>query len=125
MAIFRYIWPKSAKMRNFIKNRAVLFFYPYCPPTSCHVSEKSLERFPRSIRYIHPYIHPYKGDPIEPVAFAGSIPRFCANLLPTDRPEGESERLLTSLGHLGVVANSNYIIPDFYGSVLGWNTYPL
>ena len=26
MAIFRHIWPKSAKMRNFIKNRAVLFF---------------------------------------------------------------------------------------------------
>ena len=53
MAIFRHIWPKSAKMRNFIKNRAVLFFYPYCPPTSCQVSEKSLERFLRSIRYIH------------------------------------------------------------------------
>ena len=52
MAIFWHIWPKSAKMRNFIKNRAVLFFYPYCPPTLCQVSEKSLERFPRSIRYI-------------------------------------------------------------------------
>ena len=57
MTIFRHIWPKSAKMRFFIKNRAVLFFYPYCPPTSCQVSKKSLERFPRSIRYIHPNIH--------------------------------------------------------------------
>ena len=51
MAIFQHIWPKSVEMRNFIKNRAVLFFYPYCPPTSCQVSEKSVERFPRSIRY--------------------------------------------------------------------------
>ena len=32
----------------------------------------SLERFPRSIRYELTYIHTYKGDPIEPVAFAGS-----------------------------------------------------
>ena len=77
LAIFWHVWPKSAKMRIFIKNRAVLFFYPYCPPTSCQVSEKSLERFPRSIRYIHTSIHtsihPYKGETIEPVAFAGSI----------------------------------------------------
>ena len=51
MAIFWHFWPKSAKIRNFIKNQAVLFFYPYCPPTSCQVSEKLLERFPRSIRY--------------------------------------------------------------------------
>ena len=72
MAIFQHIWPKSAKMRNFIKNRAVLFFYPYCPPTSCQVSEKSLERFPRSIRYARTYEHTDKGDIIEPVAFAGS-----------------------------------------------------
>ena len=69
---FWHIWPKSAKMRIFIKNRVVLFFYPYCPPTSCQVLEKSVERFPRSIRYIHPNIRTYKGDPIEPVAFAGS-----------------------------------------------------
>ena len=77
LAIFWHVWPKSAKMRIFIKNRAVLFFYPYCPPTSCQVSEKSLERFPRSIRYIHTSIHTsihtYKGEIIEPVAFAGSI----------------------------------------------------
>ena len=52
LAIFWHVWPKSAKMRIFIKNQAVLFFYPFCPPTSCQVSEKSLERFPRSIRYI-------------------------------------------------------------------------
>ena len=47
-------------MRIFLKSRAV--FYPYGPPTSCRVSEKSKERFPRSIRYIrtsiHTYIHP-------------------------------------------------------------------
>ena len=77
MAIFQHIWPKSAKMRNFIKNRAVLFFYPYCPPTSCQVSEKSFERFPRSIRYVHTYIHTDKGETIEPVAFAGSIWTHC------------------------------------------------
>ena len=38
--IFRHVWPKSTKMIIFIKNRAVLFFYPYCPPTSCQVLEK-------------------------------------------------------------------------------------
>ena len=65
---------KIGQNENFY-SRAI--FYPYCPPTSCGNSEKSLERFPRSIRYIHPsihsYIHTYKGDLIEPVAFAVSI----------------------------------------------------
>ena len=56
---FWHIWAKSAKMRIFIKNRAVLFFYPYCPPTSCRVSEKSVERFPRSIRQIRTSEHTY------------------------------------------------------------------
>ena len=73
LAIIWHFCPKSDKIRIFIKNRDVLFFYPYCPPTSCRVSEKSLEWFPRSIRYIHPSIHPSKGETIEPVAFAGSI----------------------------------------------------
>ena len=48
-----------------MKNWAVLFFYPYCLSTSYRVSEKSLERFPRSIRYEHTYIHPDKGDIID------------------------------------------------------------
>ena len=57
LAIFWHVWPKSAKMRIFIKNHAMLFFTLIVPqPTSCRVSEKSLERFPRSIRYIHPCI---------------------------------------------------------------------
>ena len=66
LAIFCHVWPKSAKMRIFIKNRAVLFFYPYCPPTSCQVWEKSVERFPRSIRYIHPSIHPSIHTKVKP-----------------------------------------------------------
>ena len=49
MAIFSHVRPNLGKMRIFLKKRALLFFYPYCPPTSCQVSEKSLERFPRSI----------------------------------------------------------------------------
>ena len=68
---------KIGQNENFYQKSGRAIFYPYCPPTSCQVSEKSLERFPRSIRcihpYIHTYIHTYKGDPIEPVAFAGSI----------------------------------------------------
>ena len=48
---------KIGQNENFYKKSGRAIFYPYCPPTSCRVSEKSLERFPRSIRYIHPYIH--------------------------------------------------------------------
>ena len=32
MAIFWHVWQKSAKMKIFIKNRAVLFFLPLLPP---------------------------------------------------------------------------------------------
>ena len=85
LAIFRHVWPKSAKMRILIKNLDVLFFYPYCPPTSCRVSEKSLEWFPRSIRYGRTHARTHKGDITEPVAFAGSILIvcciICSNLL--------------------------------------------
>ena len=76
MAIFQHIWPKSAKMRNFIKNRAVLFFYPYCPPT-CLPSFRKIVGAVSEINLLHtsehPNIHTDKGDLIEPVAFAGSI----------------------------------------------------
>ena len=64
---------KIDQNEKFYQKSGRAIFYPYCPPTSCQISEKSLERFPRSIRYIHPYIHTYKGETIEPVAFAGSI----------------------------------------------------
>ena len=61
---------KICQNENFYQKSGRAIFYPYyCPPTLCQVSEKSVERFPRSIRYIHPS----KGETIEPVAFAGSI----------------------------------------------------
>ena len=50
---------KIGQNENFYKKSCRAIFYPYCPPTSCRVSEKSLERFPRSIRYIHPNIRTY------------------------------------------------------------------
>jgi hypothetical protein len=40
---------KIGQNENFYKKSGRAIFYPYCPPTSCQVSEKSLERFPRSI----------------------------------------------------------------------------
>ena len=49
MAIFSHVKPNLGKIRIFLKKRALLSFYPYCPLTSCQVSEKSLEWFPRSI----------------------------------------------------------------------------
>ena len=42
---------KIGKNENFYQKSGRAIFYPYCPPTSCRVSEKLLERFPRSIRY--------------------------------------------------------------------------
>ena len=63
---------KISQNENFYQKSGRAIFYPYCPPISFHVSEKSLERFPRSVRHIHPH----KGDITEPVAFAGSIPRI-------------------------------------------------
>ena len=50
MAIFSHNRPNLGKMRIFSQKRALLSFYRYCHSTSCQVSEKSLERFPRSIR---------------------------------------------------------------------------
>ena len=67
MAIFQHIWPKSAKMRNFIKNRAVLFFYPYCPPNFM----PSFRKIVRAVSEINS-LRTYIGETIEPVAFAGS-----------------------------------------------------
>ena len=66
---------------NFYKKSGHAIFYPFCPPNSSRVSEKSLELFPRSIRYGHTDGHTDNGDIIEPVAFAGSISSWA--LLPT------------------------------------------
>ena len=72
MAIFWHVWPKSAKMRFFIKNRAVLFFKPYCPPTSCEFQKNCWSGFrDQFVRSEHPKIRT-KGEIIEPAAFAGS-----------------------------------------------------
>ena len=68
MAIFSHVRPNLGKMRIFLKKRALLFFYPYCPPTSCQVSGKSLERFLRSIRDGRTHGRTEKGEIIEPVA---------------------------------------------------------
>ena len=50
MAIFFARQAKFGQNENFSQKSGRAIFYPYCPPTSCQVSEKSLERFPRSIR---------------------------------------------------------------------------
>ena len=37
---FSHARPNLGKMRIFLKKRALLYFYPYCRPTSYQVSEK-------------------------------------------------------------------------------------
>ena len=44
---------KIGQNEKFYQKSGRAIFYPYCPPTSCRVSEKLLERFLRSIRYEH------------------------------------------------------------------------
>ena len=73
LAIFWHVWPKSAKMRIFSKNRAMLFFTLIVPQLQAEFQKKSLERFPRSIRYGRTHTRTHKSDITEPVAFAGSI----------------------------------------------------
>ena len=74
LAIFRHTRPKSAKMRIFIKNRAVLFFTLIVPQLHAEFQKNRMSRFrDQFVTSIHPYIRTYKGETIEPVAFAGSI----------------------------------------------------
>ena len=40
---------KFGQNENFLKKWALLSFYPYCPQSSCQISENSLEQFRRSI----------------------------------------------------------------------------
>ena len=68
MAIFSHFRTNLGKLRIFLKKRALLSFYPYCPSTSCEVLEKSLERFPRSIRDERTDGRTHEGDIVEPVA---------------------------------------------------------
>ena len=73
MAIFRHVWPKSAKMRILIKNRALLFFPLIVPQLHAKFQKNRLSGFrDQFVTSKHTYIHPHKGDLIEPVAFAGS-----------------------------------------------------
>ena len=53
------------------KNKKALrpFFKSYWPPTSCKISEKLLERFPRNCRYARMYVRTHKGDSIGPFGF--------------------------------------------------------
>ena len=50
MAIFWHFWPKSAKVRIFIKNRAMLFCTLIVPQIHAEF-QKIIGGFPRSIRY--------------------------------------------------------------------------
>ena len=72
---FWHIRPNLVKWEFFSK-MGLCYFYPYYPPTSCQVSEK-IDGAVSEINSLHPnirtYEHTNKGDPIEPVAFAGSI----------------------------------------------------
>ena len=47
-------------------------FYPFCPPSSCQVSEKIVGAV-SAINSLRTNEHPDKAENIEPVAFAGSI----------------------------------------------------
>ena len=58
MAIFEHVWPKSTKMRIFIKNRSVLFFTLIVPQLYAEFQKNRWS---------------VKGDITEPVALAGSI----------------------------------------------------
>ena len=75
LAIFWHVWPKSAKMRIFIKIEPC-YFLPLLSPNFMPSFRKiigAVSEINSLHTSIHTYIHPYKGDPIEPVAFAGSI----------------------------------------------------
>ena len=73
MAIFRHIWPKSAKMRIFIKNRAMLFLTLIVPQLHAKIQKNRWSGFrDQFVTNERTNERTYKGDPIEPVAFTGS-----------------------------------------------------
>ena len=60
-AIFRHIWPKSAKMRILIKNRAVLFFTLIVPQLHAKFQKNRSSGFrDQFVTYEHTYEHTYE-----------------------------------------------------------------
>ena len=83
LAIFWHVWPKSAKMRIFIKKLGRAIFLPLLSPNFMSSFRKivgAVSEINSLHTSIHPYIHTYKGDPIEPVDFAGSINKILRGL---------------------------------------------
>ena len=60
LAIFWHVWPKLAKMRIFIKNRAVLFFTLIVPQLHAEFQKNRLGGFQdQFVTYIRTYIRAY------------------------------------------------------------------
>ena len=68
MAIFSHVRPNLAKMRIFLKNRAVLFFTLIVPQLHAKFRENPWSGFRDQLHDIHTYEITDKGDIIEPVA---------------------------------------------------------
>ena len=74
LAIFRHVWPKSAKMRIFIKNRAVLFFTLIVPQLHAKFQKNRWSGFrDQFVTYGQTDTRTDNGDITELVAFDGSI----------------------------------------------------
>ena len=54
-------------MRIFLKKSGHAIFYPYCPPTSCQVSENPWSGFQNQLRDILTDRRTHEGDIMEPI----------------------------------------------------------
>ena len=73
-AIFWHVWPKSAKMRIFIKIRSLLFFTLIAPQLHAEFQKNRWSGFrDQFVTDAWTDARTHKGDITEPVAFAGSI----------------------------------------------------